>query len=136
MAATTTNRDTRTTGAKIRLVMVAANEVIPAGVIAQVNTSGAAVNATATAANRTIGVNQYRVDNTGGMGGAKKAQIERGVFGPFGNSASTDQITFADLGATCYVVDNQTVAKTNGAGARPVAGTVFSVDAEGVWVEF
>jgi hypothetical protein len=136
MAATTTNRDTRTTGAKIRLVPIAANEVLPAGVIAQVNTSGVGVNATATAANRTIGVNQYRVDNTGGVAGAKKAQIERGVFGPFANSTSTDQITLADLGANCFVVDNQTVAKTNGAGARPVAGSVFNVDAEGVWVEF
>lgn len=136
MTATTTNRDTRTTGAKIRLVPVAANEVIPAGVIVQVNTAGAAVNATATAANRTIGVNQYRVDNTGGLAGAKKVQAERGVFGPFGNSASTDQITLADLGASCYVVDNQTVAKTSNTGARPVAGTVFSVDVDGVWVEF
>lgn len=136
MAATTTNRDTRTTGAKIRLVPVAANEVIPAGVIVQVNTAGAAVNATATAANRTIGVNQYRVDNTGGLAGAKNVQAARGVFGPFGNSASTDQITLADLGASCYVVDNQTVAKTSNTGARPVAGTVFGVDVDGVWVEF
>ncbi len=136
MAATTTNRDTRTTGAKIRLVPIAANEILPAGVIAQVNTSGNAVNATATAANRTIGVSQYRVDNTGGPAGAKKAQIDRGVFGPFANSTSTDQITLADLGAPCYVVDNQTVSKTNGSGARPVAGTVFGVDADGVWVEF
>lgn len=136
MAATTSNRDTRTTGARIRLVPIAANEIIPAGVIVQVNAAGAAVNATATAANRTIGVNQYRVDNTGGIAGAKKAQIDRGVFGPFANSASADQITLADLGATCFVVDNQTVAKTNGAGARPTAGSVFNVDAEGVWVEF
>lgn len=136
MAATTTNRDTRTTGAKIRLVPIAANEVLPAGVIAQVNTSGHGVNATATAANRTIGVNQYRVDNTGGVAGAKKAQIERGVFGPFANSAGADQVTLADLGAPCYVVDNQTVAKTSNTNARPVAGEVFNVDAEGVWVEF
>lgn len=136
MAYTTTNRDTRTTGNKIRVVGVAANEILAAGTIVQVNTAGFAVSASATAANRTIGVNQYMVNNTGGLAGAKKAQIERGVFGPFVNSAAGDQITLADLGASCYVVDNQTVAKTNFAGARPVAGSVFNVDAEGVWVEF
>ena len=46
-----------------------------------------------------------------------------------------DLITTADIGADCYVVDDQTVAKTNGGGQRSVAGKIFDVDAQGVWVD-
>jgi hypothetical protein len=34
------------------------------------------------------------------------------------------------------VVDDQTVAKTNGSSSRSVAGIIRDVDADGVWVEF
>ena len=54
----------------------------------------------------------------------------------FGNSTSTDAITLADVGSDCYIVDDQTVAKTNGSGTRSRAGRVFDVDSEGVWVDF
>ena len=40
------------------------------------------------------------------------------------------------MGSDCYIVDDQTVAKTNGGATRCVAGKVWDVDAEGVWVEF
>ncbi|WP_310463261.1 hypothetical protein [Sphaerotilus sp.] len=135
MAATTTNRDTRTTGSRTRVLPMAAGENIPAGVLVQVNAAGVAVNAVATAANRCVGMSQYPASNAAGIAGGKMVQVDRGVFGPFGNSAAADQITLADLGAPCYVVDNQTVAKTSNTGARPVAGTVFGVDSAGVWVE-
>ena len=38
--------------------------------------------------------------------------------------------------AISYLVDNQTVAKTNGTNTRSAAGVVRGVDAEGVWVQF
>ena len=61
-------------------------------------------------------------------------EVERGVF-RFDNQAD-DAITAADIGKPCYVVDDQTLARTAGAGdARPKAGTVFDVDDGGVWVE-
>ena len=49
---------------------------------------------------------------------------------------SADAITLADVGSDCYIVDDQTVAKTNGTNTRSVAGKVFDVDADGVWVDF
>jgi len=61
--------------------------------------------------------------------------VRRGCF-QFANSASTDALTNLDIGATCYIVDNQTVAKTDGSATRSKAGVVRSVDAGGVWVEF
>ena len=67
--------------------------------------------------------------------GVKTLEYSRGCF-QFANSASGDLIAAGDIGNTCYVVDNQTVAKTDGGGgARKAAGTIIDVDAGGVWVE-
>ena len=52
-----------------------------------------------------------------------------------GNSAAGDAITRAEIGDVCYIVDDETVAKTNGTSTRSAAGTIRDVDAQGVWVE-
>jgi hypothetical protein len=39
------------------------------------------------------------------------------------------------IGNDCYIVDDQTVAKTNGTATRSIAGKIRAVDAQGVWVE-
>lgn len=54
----------------------------------------------------------------------------------FANSAAGDLIATADIGTVCYIVDDQTVAKTNGTSTRSPAGVIDSVDAQGVWVRF
>lgn len=113
---------------------VAANARIHAGALVALNATGYAVPATAAAAQRTRGVAQASTDNTGGGDGGKTVQVRRGLFN-LKNSAGADQIARADIGADCYVVDDETVAKTNGAGARPKAGVIRDVDAAGVWVE-
>lgn len=113
---------------------VATNAVIHAGALVQLNATGYAVPATATAANATRGVAQAPVDNTGGADGDKTVGTRRGVFN-FKNSTTTDEITRAEIGADCYVVDDETVAKTDATATRPVAGVIRDVDASGVWVE-
>ncbi|GLK85693.1 hypothetical protein [Ancylobacter defluvii] len=75
------------------------------------------------------------IDNTAGAAGAASARVLRGCY-RFENSAAGDAITRADIGTNCYIVDDQTVAKTNGTNTRSVAGIVRDVDAQGVWVEF
>jgi hypothetical protein len=72
------------------------------------------------------GVAQEYVDNSAGSAGDVNVKSMAGVF-EFHNSATTDEITIADKGKLCYVVDNQTVAKTDGGGTRAVAGVVKSV---------
>jgi hypothetical protein len=67
--------------------------------------------------------------------GAVSVEYERGCF-RYANSASGDLITRADIGATAYVVDDQTVAKTNGTNTRSAAGVIRDVDDLGVWIEF
>jgi hypothetical protein len=81
-----------------------------------------------------VGVAQADADNTGGADGAISVRVERGIF-RFKNSTSGDAITRSDIGATCYIVDDEQVAKTNGTNTRSAAGKVWDVDALGVWVE-
>ncbi|CAL4866724.1 hypothetical protein MMA231_00968 [Asticcacaulis sp. MM231] len=53
----------------------------------------------------------------------------------FFNSTSGDLITRADIGKVCYVVDDQTVAKTSATNTRCIAGRITGVDTDGsVWV--
>lgn len=66
--------------------------------------------------------------------GDASARVERGVF-KFGNSTAGDLIAQANVGADCYIVDDQTVALTNGGATRSRAGKVSAVDADGVWVQ-
>jgi hypothetical protein len=72
------------------------------------------------------------VNNTGSAG-AKEALAEEGTF-LWDNSSAGDLITQADLFKDCYVVDDQTVAKTDGTGTRSRAGKIHKVTAEGVYV--
>ncbi len=118
-----------------RAVPLLANAKVYQGGMVQIAASTFGVAAVATAANVAIGVAQATVDNVGGANGALSVDVKRGVF-RFANSAAGDLITRAEIGKTVYVVDDQTVAKTDNAAARPAAGTCYDVDAQGVWVEF
>ncbi len=135
MAALTSARNTPAAQGDIRRPPLPANGKVWQGGMVQINAAGYAVSASATAANVTIGRADETVDNTGGANGDKSVKVRRGVF-RFGNSAAGDLIARTEIGKTVYVVDDQTVAKTNNAGARPAAGICFDVDAQGVWVEF
>lgn len=66
--------------------------------------------------------------------GDATVRVKRGIF-KFANSAAGDLIAQADVGADCYIVDDQTVAKTNGGATRSRAGQIVAVDADGVWVQ-
>ena len=55
-------------------------------------------------------------------------------FFPFKNSTSTDEITRAEIGDNCYIIDDETVAKTDGSSARSIAGKIVDLDSAGVWV--
>ena len=73
------------------------------------------------------------VDNSAGIAAAKTVEVERGCFN-FANSAAADAITVGEIGDDCYIVDDQTVAKTSGGATRSIAGKIIDVDAAGVWV--
>lgn len=113
---------------------VAASTTIYAGSIVAVNASGYAVPASASKALKVVGIAESKAVGTS-TAGATKIAVKRDV-GVFGNSSLTDALTIADIGHHCYVVDDQTVARTPGTSyQRPLAGRVVDVTTEGVWVE-
>lgn len=83
-----------------------------------------------------LGVAKALADNSavGAADGDVSVEFRKGTF-QFANSAAADAITNADIGKTCYIVDDQTVARLPAGNTRSPAGKVVEVDARGVWVE-
>jgi hypothetical protein len=69
----------------------------------------------------------------GGSDGAVKSDVQSGDW-LAKNSAGADAITVAHLGHYCFIIDDETVARTSASGTRPRAGVVVAVDSTGVMV--
>ena len=81
-----------------------------------------------------VGVGRAEKRGTSVAAGVTSQRYRSGVH-RFANQAG-DLVVTADIGAACFIVDDQTVAKTNGTATRSPAGIVDGVDALGVWVRF
>lgn len=114
-------------------IPVAANAVIYQGALVVVN-AGYAERGSAALNLIAVGRAQSTVSNAGGLDGDQRIRVERGVF-RFNNSAGADEITQADLLQDAYVVDDESVARTDGSGARSKAGRIMDVDDYGVYIE-
>lgn len=106
---------------------VAASTLIYAGTLVARNAAGYLVPASADAALTVLGRAEEKADNSSGANGAIKCKVKRGIF-RCNNSSGADAIAVTDAGKRCYVVDDNTVALTNGDGARPLAGVIFDVE--------
>lgn len=112
---------------------VKASEVLFEGAIACLDSSGRLVKGTTATGLVAVGVMIEAV--TGGTtDGEKYGKAQPGVYGPFANSASADLIAVDDIGADCYIVDDNTVALTSNSSARSKAGKIYDVTSEGVFV--
>ena len=130
MTAATEGRNTTRRNADKTSVLVNTSATLYAGTLVTLLASGGnAVPAGTASAGIAVGVAEETVTGDG----VKRVDVSRGCF-QFANSASADLITVADIGNPCYVVDNQTVAKTDNSAARKAAGKIIDVDAGGVWV--
>lgn len=112
---------------------MAADAVIFQGAIVARNAAGFLVAGATAAGLVAVGRAEDAGDNTGGANGEKPLRYRMGCF-RYGNSAGADEITIADIDALCFIVDDQTVARTNGGGTRSPAGVIDGVDAQGVWL--
>lgn len=128
------DRNTPRADGDIREFSVLADAVIFAGALVAITAAGFATPGAVATTLKAVGRAEENVDNTGGANGDVTVRVRKGVF-RFNNSAAGDAITAADVGANCYIVDDETVAKTNGANTRSVAGVIDQVDADGVWVK-
>lgn len=135
MPALTQDRNTPRLQGDDRAGAAGAATLIYAGAIVMRNAAGFLVKGAVAIGCIGVGRAEERVDNTAGANGALPVRYRPGVY-RFANSAAGDAIAAADIGSVCFIVDDQTVAKTDGTGARSPAGCVEAVDANGVWVRF
>lgn len=133
MAALTSARNTPSRRGAITAVPLAAATTVYQGGIACRNAAGYGTPGATATTLKAVGIWRQTVTNAGAAGAAF-AEAERGCF-RFDNLPG-DAITIADIGGTAYIVDDQTVARTNGTNTRSVAGIIRDVDATGVWVDF
>ncbi|MNZ83169.1 hypothetical protein D3C78_1018900 [compost metagenome] len=132
MTALTRDRNTPMKDAQVIGVLVAASAVIHAGAIVVADADGfAAPGSTATGLTY-IGRAEESVDNTGGANGAAAVLVRRLNAFKWANDGS---ITQAHLMKTAYIVDDQTLAATDGTGTRSAAGRIVGIDTDGVWIE-
>lgn len=136
MAALTTDRDTKRREGIQEGYPVKAAAKIFAGSIGAIDATGFAVAGITSTTLKCVGVAVSRCDNTSGANGDLTAVFDRRPHW-FANSSAGDLIALADVGANCFIVDDQTVAKTNGTSTRSVAGKIVNVSASlGVLVDF
>lgn len=133
MTALATARNTKERSGGVLDIPVKASTACYQGGLAVLDAGYAAPGRTATGL-IAAGRFEENADNSTGAAGAIYARIKPGIF-KFANSGSSDAITQADVGADCYIVDDQTVAKTSGTSTRSRAGLIIAVDSDGVWVQ-
>lgn len=132
MTATIKDRNTWARYAELINVPVLAAAKINAGSLVVATAVGfAAPGSTATTLSY-LGRAEEAVDNTSGANGAKAVNVRRKLAFKWVNDGS---ITQANLMKNAYIVDDQTVAATDGGTTRSIAGRIVGVDTDGVWVE-
>lgn len=133
MVAATENRNTpQLSPPDMRTGLLGAAQAIFQGTILMRNAAGHIIKG-ATAVG-SFGVGRAEAAATSVGAGVDRITFREGVF-RFANSAAGDLIATANIGAVCYIVDDQTVALTNGTNTRSPAGIIHDVDALGVWVK-
>lgn len=135
MTALAKDRNTARAEGDIRQGAVLAATLVYAGAIVMRNAAGYLTKGQTATGLVAVGRASHRADNSAGASGDLTLDYRAGFF-HYANSAAADEITIAEIGDVCFVVDDQTVAKTDGGTTRSKAGIVDHIDANGVWVRF
>ncbi|MCC8341609.1 hypothetical protein LNN35_02190 [Pseudomonas stutzeri] len=132
MSALTRDRNTPLKNAEIIGVPAAAGAKVHAGALVVANATGYAAPGTTAVGLTYLGRAEESVDNTSGANGAATVLVRRLNAFKWGNDGS---ITQAHQGKTAYIVDDQTLAATDGTGTRSAAGRIVGIEPDGVWIE-
>lgn len=100
------------------------------GALACLDASGNVVKGATSTSLLALGRCERVADNTSGSAGDINARVKPGIF-KWDNSVDSDEIDNADKGSVCYIVDDHTVALTDGGGTRSKAGVIVFVDSDG-----
>jgi hypothetical protein len=134
MAALTADRNTpRRSGEMFDRPVEAATKIFAGGLVC-LNAAGNAVPGSVSTTLKAEGRAEYDADNTLGAAGALTVNVRPGIY-RWDNSGGGDLIAQADVGNSCYIVDDHTVAKTSGGATRSICGVIRYVDAVGVYVQ-
>lgn len=137
MTALTAERDTRRRDGRRLTLPLSASKVLAGAIVVMDQATGFAKKGLTATTVMAVGIATETVDNSAGAAGDLSVPIDRDGWFKVANSAAADQITRADIGKTCYLVDDQTVAKTDGGATRAAAGRVRDIDPDGdVWIAF
>jgi hypothetical protein len=128
------DRNTQMQDAELVPVPVAASAVIYAGALVVANANGYAAPGAVATTLTYLGRAEEYVNNASGGNGAKTVLVRRKKAFLWKNHGA-DLVTQAAMGKNCYIVDDETVALTNGTNTRSVAGIVLGVSSAGVLVE-
>lgn len=134
MGKLTDDRNTPMRDGAVLSVPAAGGERFFAGGMAAVNYEGFAIAASSEFECRGAGRIESNVDNTAGADNDVIVAIRKGIF-RYDND-DTHKVMRASIGSDCYIVDDQTVSSDSLNDERSVAGQVFDVDCDGVWVKF
>lgn len=130
----TKDRMTAHRDAEVMPFAVGAGEEIFMGAQVAVNATGFLVPGAEATTLTYIGRAEEHVDNSDGADGDKIVLVRRGKAFLWKNS-DADPVDQSMVGQPCYILDDETVAGTDGTGTRSESGTVLAVESAGVWVE-
>lgn len=136
MTALLADRHVKLADTGVRAFPVAANVTIFFGSLVSIDTTGYARPARVSTTDKCVGYNWKEKVVNGPVAGAKTIEVRTDRIYYAINSAAADACASTDIGADCFIVDDQTVAKTNGTGTRVRAGKIDQVTSDGVGVRF
>lgn len=128
----TQDRNTPMKATEVLVVPVAAGVRIFGGALVMANAAGLALSGSTAVGQTYLGRAEEYVDNRDGAAGAVSVEVRRGKAFKWANDGT---VTQAHLFKTAYIVNDETVAATDGGATRSAAGRIVGIDADGVWVE-
>lgn len=128
------DRNTPYMDAEILPLPVAAGVVIFMGALVCADADGFVTPGAASTTLTYLGRADAHVDNTNGADGDAVVPVRYGKAFRFANSG-TDPVGQSLLGKPAYIVDDETVAGTDGTGTRSESGIVVGIDDAGVWIK-
>jgi len=130
--ALTADRNTPLKQTDILVIGVGAGVRIFAGSLIALSATGFAIPGKTATGLTYVGRAEESVDNTTGGDGAVFVKVHRNRAFKWANDGT---VTQARLLKPVYIVDDATVAATDGTGTRSAAGLLVGIDSDGVWVE-
>lgn len=132
MAALIQDRNTPLMDAQCIGVPVKGGVKIYAGALVCVDATGFLVPGATSATLTYVGRAEEAIDASAVGDGELVVQVRRGIAFKWANQGSIAQ---EHLFQPAYIVDDQTLAATDGTGTRSAAGTIIAIEADGVWIE-